>query len=374
MTDEVETPQEDTSPSLADQLSDALGDVGQEADGTPSSAPSAAQPGGEAQPVVSDDSQAGASAEQTQEEVETALLSRFQQEFGRDFSPKYRSDRELMQGLLEAHHLVGRRNEEAEAFRQFAPYIGEFKQFLEAKVRGGNQTQPQAFPDAAPAQAPGAGDGRPEFDPNWQYLVERDANGNLVPKQGAPLDIPYKIQAYERWRQERAEKLLGSKFADDPEGYIASLVESKAQELVHNRLTEYQQQQIQQQQQAEYSHWVQEWTQNNKGWLFAGGNPQAGLSDVGREFTGLLNQATAMGMPEQAAVNHALALMTASRSQQPQPAAPNQQGAKRQPSSNSPATSRASSRSATEDVPATMNLRAELGALYDQNPELFLES
>lgn len=52
----------------------------------------------------------------------------------------------------------------------------------------------------------------PEYNQAWLQQITRDEKGNIVPVPGAPPDVVMKIQQYEQFRRDQAEKLLSNPF------------------------------------------------------------------------------------------------------------------------------------------------------------------
>lgn len=144
----------------------------------------------------------------------------------------------------------------------------------------------------------------PEYDPAWEQMVRDDGNGNIVPVQGAPFDIPAKIAAFKTYQREQINKLLANPYSF-LEGGVKDLVRQEAQQLVQQQLGQYQD-----------SIFAREFTQQNADWLYqkdatgqyqtqAQLDPRTGqvvqqrvLSAWGGAFRGYVEQAGQLGISD----------------------------------------------------------------------------
>jgi hypothetical protein len=121
-------------------------------------------------------------------------------QYGLDLS-QYQDSRAAAQYLIE----TARDNSAYLQYgRALAPHYSDFQRFLEQRQAG---AQPQMQQQQVP-QKPVNPFGLPDFDPAWLDMVVRDAQGNLIPKPGTPLDVPAKIMSYYRARQAAQDKLF----------------------------------------------------------------------------------------------------------------------------------------------------------------------
>lgn len=97
--------------------------------------------------------------------------------------------------------------------------------------------------------------GLPEWDDGWLEMVEKDANGNLVPKVGAPPDVIGRIQTYQR-----ALRAFNNKFYSDPRGILSPVI----QDIIQPILEKYVQQNMGAAQGQAFAHG---WIQQNSEWL-----------------------------------------------------------------------------------------------------------
>jgi len=135
---------------------------------------------------------------------------------------------------------------ERQAFEQVRHLLPHVQAYLaQAKDYNAWRQQQQAAP-AAPV-APAAGQPNdpwwkkswqpPEYNQAWLQQVVKDANGNLMPAPGAPPDVVMKIQQYEQFRREQAEKLLSNPFE-----FMAPMqeqMEARARAIAEETLAKY---------------------------------------------------------------------------------------------------------------------------------------
>lgn len=139
--------------------------------------------------------------------------------------------------------------------RQLAPYYSQFTQWLQSQQQGGGQQGQQQ------QQRPANPFGIPEYDPGWLELVERDANGNWIPKPGAPPDIVFRIQNYSRARQAALDRLLSNP-ADVLGPVLQQAIQPMLQQYLQQNLGHYQDQQFANQFVSQNSQWLHMRDQN----------------------------------------------------------------------------------------------------------------
>lgn len=137
----------------------------------------------------------------------------------------------------------------------------------------------------------------PEWDPDWRNAVERDAQGNLVAKQGYP---PGVVQKYlEAVGHQRS---FLDKFSFDPIGSIKpgllQLIQEAVQPMLRQGLGGYQEQQA-----------AQSFVQQHKDWLFEGGRVGGQLTEWGQRFRGHVEDAMRMGVPAQHQGDYAMRMV-----------------------------------------------------------------
>lgn len=201
-------------------------------------------------------------------------------------------------------------------FRQRYGFGSEYAQHLLAEGYRSLQAR-QAQPARAPAQGAAAQQqeaqanlfGLPQFDMALLNFVGRDATGNLVPLTGAPPDAVIRVREYQQKLQD-----VQQKFWSNPEGFLAPMVEKKAQEIAAKLFQERTQRTTEQQ-------FAQQAVQQNADWLYekdAQGqwqeafNPMSGrmepvLSPYGKFYHQTVQNLVAAGV-ENAQVAHQFAV------------------------------------------------------------------
>lgn len=224
---------DDTSASL-----DASPDVGAEdlssgADGAPDSqpdAPSAAQ------------------------QQQWSLRDYIRQTAGLDLGSKYQSDEDAAKGIANAIGMLGRRSQEAELGRQFAPYQNEFLEFLRA------QQERVATPRAAQVQQqPTSWWSPPPADESWSRWFYRDAEGNVQFKEDTPVEVRQAIQKRQEYLANWEQRLH-----TNPAEALRPAFDQLREEVRQSLLQEIS---WTQQQQAEHQY-SQSFLDNNANWIY----------------------------------------------------------------------------------------------------------
>jgi hypothetical protein len=240
-----------------------------------------------------------------------------QSEWGVDMSP-YQSDYEAIRAMVEAKKLVGVRNDDAVLGRAIrdSGREGDVRAILSGQ-------QPQ--PPQPPAPEPEA----PVSIQELRYLatqVTRDESGRLVPVPGAAPDAANRFQQAEERYQAQIDRVVTR-----PEEVVAPVIQKQLAEFQ----SQIQRQWDLQQQQARQAQEIAGWAQQNASWLFNGGNPQQDVSPQGRQCCQLFDRAVSSGMPPNAALEYATAVVRSQQPQQPPPPQPKPQ-ATRQPAVGTP--------------------------------------
>lgn len=144
-------------------------------------------------------------------------------------------------------------------FRQRYGFGSEYAQHLLAegyRSLQARQAQPAQAPAAQQQQAQANLFGLPQFDMGLLNFVGRDATGNLVPLPGAPPDAVIRVREYQQKLQD-----VQQKFWSNPEGFLAPMVEKKAQEIAAKLFQARTQQTAEQQ-------FAQQVVQQNADWLY----------------------------------------------------------------------------------------------------------
>lgn len=199
------------------------------------------------------------------------LLEFVRDQHGLDFTGKYRDDLQLINGLVNAAQLVGRRDIDAEYGRAVRQHEGEFAQFLALRNSGGQAQQPQAQPgQMAPAQEP-QGDPRwqaPQWNPGWSQWIQEvtdPATGQTRNelRQDTPMQIRQSIDQFRAWKQE-----FDQNWATNP----AEMVDARINQQVEQRVAAMLEQRFQQEHGQQTA---QQIVQRNAEWIHAR-DPQSG--------------------------------------------------------------------------------------------------
>lgn len=124
------------------------------------------------------------------------------EDYGLDFTQKYKTDVDLLNGLAHAAKLVGVRDADAEYGRQMRQHEAQFRDFLMRQAAEGQQLQQQQAP---PPEKDPIWDA-PQWNPAWrQYLqtVTDPTTGREMVQvaPGTPLQIQQSIDEYRTWKE-----------------------------------------------------------------------------------------------------------------------------------------------------------------------------
>lgn len=192
---------------------------------------------------------------------------RFKQKYGIDLSSKYQTDEQAEYGLANAFQLVGKRDQDAEVGRLLRDNPAVVIDHL-------RQSYPDAFGQPAPQQA--KQNGAPEWDDEWVNQVEKNADGHIIAKAGVDPAVATKFNKYARWYEKRQRDLTNN---------FESLVEEKARTIAREEAEKIAQQTFQQGfgQHAQAAK-AAGWFEQNKSWMFSGGDYQQGYTPEGRAY------------------------------------------------------------------------------------------
>ncbi len=114
--------------------------------------------------------------------------------------------------------------------QSYMRYASDFNRFLAQQKAGGQQAQPNAAPESWEKKfwSP------PEYNPNWASMIQRDAQGNLVPVAGAPPDVVPKYMAYVQYQKDHFDK-----FMSNPIEYLRPIATEIAREIAQNTVREH---------------------------------------------------------------------------------------------------------------------------------------
>lgn len=221
---------------------------------------------------VSDGVQSGASTSTPASMPPASQESQYQSL--RDAGKEYGYDLSSHSDDAAAFKFLVQKARQAEEAARYQPYGQKYLQHRELIEEALAKKQAEA------AQKPKSWWNPPEYNQSWANQVTRNPQTGQL--EGPP-DVVHKVQAYQQYRQEFAEKLFS-----DPTAALRPLVEEIAQEqakkLVSESLGGYQAQTF-----------ATSFTQENSGWIYAkdqAGNaaidPTTGkpaLSDLGKRFS-----------------------------------------------------------------------------------------
>ncbi len=324
--------------SLEEQLLAAVGDTGEaelEATmGGPSGEEAATDtPSGDSAPDgVQDETAEGQSSDGSEEPSDDGrpkqLIQWMKDRLGADYAEKYQDDLELLRGLDNAVRLIGQRNEDAQLGRMLREdpegALRYLREVAGVPLDGAGGQQPQAAAaDRQAQQQQAEALGAPRWDPKWEYLF--DAEGKPRPDAD-----PAEVRKAQKWATDFRRWQI--EFAQNPESKLAPLVEQKAREILQQELGAFTYQMNDQMK-------AQQFVDQNKEWLFEGGQVGGNLTEAGKLFYEGLQEAAAMNVQGHDAMvryatNYALAAVKLDHVKNPSAAAPptNPKGAKHQPS------------------------------------------
>lgn len=144
----------------------------------------------------------------------------------------------------------------AQIGQQVQPHMEEFRQWL-AEKNGGQQARPSSQPRVNPAQPNNEWMPLPEFDPAWNGMVEYDEQGMpMRAKNGAALDLPQRIAAYNSARSKRGEEIVNN-FPQLVQQFAAPLIQQQVAEQFNQLMAA-----------REQSQFVADAISSNEDWMF----------------------------------------------------------------------------------------------------------
>lgn len=163
-------------------------------------------PDDEAEPEVEVEAESSEEDEPEEEESEQSLL---------DLLKSEGVEAEASDDLTAAKFLI----EQAKSAKAYQQKLEELEHARQYEAYLAAQRQQQATQQTAQAKSPYevAGDSsvlkhwkqKPDFNPRWLSLVQRDDKGNLVPVSGADPTLPTKVAQYLEWQRD-ANELIAS--------------------------------------------------------------------------------------------------------------------------------------------------------------------
>lgn len=226
-------------------------------------------------------------------------LSPFRQlaaQYAPDLTQQHADDQALFQALLQQRQVAAQQMQYAQ---QMLPYWSQFQGW-----RAQQEAQAR-MPQAASQEAwwskfwsP------PEYDPSWEHLLRRDEQGDLVPINGAPPDLPGRYLQYQQYRREQLDRFLQNPFTffEEP---VKQLAQQIADQVVQQHMGGYRDNQF-----------AHDFVRQNESWLYARdaqGNvvqesnfdPNHGrvvsrpaLSPMGQAFQGYVNESIQLGIQD----------------------------------------------------------------------------
>lgn len=245
-----------------------------------------------AQSSVADTSSGAASATPTATPAAPSWLEGFKSE-GVSFSDENQAKQQLLQSYRDAERL----RPLAPALSAYQQHAGEFHKWLSDKQKS------PASPASQEDWTKKLGWNHPEWNPNWQHQITKDAQGNLIPLPGAPADVVLKYQQATQFRQEFIDQFLMNP-AKTLEPYMRHVAQEIASQQSQQGVGQFREQQE-----------ANQFIEKNSNWLFDKGtdggvktrsvlNPQTGryesekvLSQWGGMFVQKLQQGAQRGLP-----------------------------------------------------------------------------
>ena len=240
-------------------------------------------------------------------EDERNLLRILDEHYGeKTLGQKYATDDDAIRGLINAHHLVGQRDADAELGRALRGKEREILDFLEGK------SQQVPLPAPQPPQ-----EGPPDYDPAWAHQVVTDPQtGRPTAAPGAPTDVVSKATQYYEWREKQLDAL-----ARNPADSLRPEFEKWAGDIQEQSRTALQAQLGE----SEERNLLRDWEEKNRNFLYINGNPSHGFTPQAQRFITYHDQLASMGVQSQGhRLEVATQLMAAEQvsTQQPQQAPP----------------------------------------------------
>lgn len=221
---------------------------------------------------------AGAAATQSQAEQQAWSLRQALQQAG--MKGEWADDKAAWDGLQQQLRVIAQ--ERQEYARQLATYQHYLQQL---------QAQQQQAAQPAPAPAPSQGEDwwkPPQWNEADLQFLARDEKGNIVAAPGAPPDLPFKYQQYQRWQAETM-----AKFLRDPIGTIRpgleKVVRETAEKIAAEKLQGYDERQYATQFVQGQQAWMYELDQNKQPLRDTFGRPV--LSPAGQAFASYVQYA-----------------------------------------------------------------------------------
>jgi hypothetical protein len=227
---------------------------------TTATEPAPSEGGGDEEGATDDPADGG------QEAADAAWLEETGKRYDVDLS-KYNTQEDAIAGMVSAVKKVGERDQYAQLGKDLlAQYRGREAE-LEAILRGDTSKQAPATPTAGDAVTLPQ---TPEEVALLEASVERDAEGKLVPAEGAPPDAVTRLTAYHRHLQKQLKE-----FALDPKGFLKKHAGFDPEE----QTTQFQQELAQ----REAVRATNDWLARHAAELWVDGDSQKGFTPLGQK-------------------------------------------------------------------------------------------
>lgn len=214
---------------------------------------------------------------ETPAQTELRLAQYIKEQFGEDFTGKYQSDHELLKGFVHAAKKIGERDDDAQIGRFLRENPQGAFQWLQQQM---GMTPAQAAQTVQNANAPNT-NGIPEFDPEWDRVVELDEHGRAIGvKPGNDPSIATKFNAAMKYARERQRELLFN-----PEKALQPLLTQAEERAVQKARTQWEQEFSTRYGQMAEMQEAQGVLNTHKAWMFVGGDPGSKqLTAAGRVY------------------------------------------------------------------------------------------
>ncbi len=204
--------------------------------------------------------------------------------------------------------------------QQYMQYAPQFSKFLAEQQRA---QQKQQQPDDPNAPFYKKYWNPPEYNPAWERMITRNADGSLSAVPGAPPDVVPKYLAHQQFRQEQADNFL-----KNPHEYmqetIQTLARQEAEKIVNERFGQVNTQQTVSTFMSQNENWLYDHDQSGRAVMASQFDAQTGqykqvpkLSQWGQAFTDYVRQEAdyqqRAGMPQDIARQRDMAMAQVQR-------------------------------------------------------------
>jgi hypothetical protein len=202
-----------------------------------------------------------------------------------DLVQQFPDDQALLQHLLLAQQQIPQLQQMARYGERVAGNWNEVEQFLAQRQQQQRQTAQE--PWWKPLWNP------PPYDPSWEKMIGRDAQGNYVGLPGAPPDIVNKYVAHQQFRTQTADKIMSNPF-EFFEPAIKQLARQEAQAISQQQLAQHNDRQFSQSLIQQNADWICQKDQSGQPQFNRDGTPV--LSPWGQAYAGYVRDAAQLGL------------------------------------------------------------------------------